>query len=63
VDRLLALPERTRLYLYAPLVRGRKGEHRAELERLRQAMDDRIREDQDRAAAAKRRAAPPRSRK
>ena len=28
VDRLMALPEGTRLYLLAPIVRGRKGEHR-----------------------------------
>ena len=28
VDRVLALPERTRLYLLAPVVRGRKGEYR-----------------------------------
>ena len=31
VDRVLALPEKTRLYLLAPVVRGRKGEHRKEL--------------------------------
>jgi excinuclease ABC subunit A len=31
VDRVLALPERTRLYLTAPVVRGRKGEYRKEL--------------------------------
>jgi len=31
VDRVLALPERTRLYLTAPVVRGRKGEHRKEI--------------------------------
>ena len=31
VDRILALEERTRLYLLAPLVRGRKGEFRKEL--------------------------------
>ena len=30
VDRTLALPERTRLYLLAPIVRGRKGEYRKE---------------------------------
>ncbi|MBL0386960.1 excinuclease ABC subunit UvrA [Tumebacillus sp. ITR2] len=27
VDRILELPERTRLQIYAPVVRGRKGEH------------------------------------
>ncbi|MDJ1157118.1 excinuclease ABC subunit UvrA [Chelatococcus sp. SYSU_G07232] len=31
VDRVLALPEKTRLYLLAPVVRGRKGEYRKEL--------------------------------
>ncbi|MFO1184137.1 MAG: excinuclease ABC subunit UvrA [Bauldia sp.] len=31
VDRVLALPEGTRLYLLAPIVRGRKGEYRKEL--------------------------------
>src|SRR5262249_49858062 len=31
VDRVLALPEGTRLYLLAPVVRGRKGEYRREL--------------------------------
>src|SRR5918999_1405197 len=31
VDRVLALPEGTRLYLLAPIVRGRKGEYRKEI--------------------------------
>jgi excinuclease ABC subunit A len=31
VDRITALPEGTRLYLLAPVVRGRKGEYRKEL--------------------------------
>ncbi len=31
VDRVLALPERTRLYLLAPVVRGRKGEYHKEI--------------------------------
>ena len=31
VDRVLALPEGTRLYIIAPVVRGRKGEYRKEL--------------------------------
>ena len=31
VDRVLALPEKTRLFLLAPVVRGRKGEFRKEL--------------------------------
>ncbi len=34
VDKVLALPEGTRLYLLAPLVRGRKGEFRKELAEL-----------------------------
>ena len=34
VDRVLALPEGTRLYLLAPMVRGRKGEYRKELAEL-----------------------------
>ncbi len=34
VDRVLALPEGTRLYLLAPIVRGRKGEYRKELAEL-----------------------------
>ncbi len=31
VDRVLALPERTRLFLLAPVARGRKGEYRKEI--------------------------------
>src|SRR5205823_13436978 len=31
VDRIVALPEGTRLYLLAPVVRGRKGEYRKEI--------------------------------
>jgi excinuclease ABC subunit A len=31
VDRVLTLPERTRLYLLAPIIRGRKGEYRKEI--------------------------------
>ena len=34
VDRVLALPEGTRLYLLAPIVRGRKGEYSKELAEL-----------------------------
>src|SRR6516165_2837012 len=34
VDRVLALPEGARLYLLAPIVRGRKGEYRKELAEL-----------------------------
>src|SRR5436309_2815550 len=45
VDRLTSLPEGTRLYLYAPVVRARKGEHRKELQQLRQAGFVRVRID------------------
>ena len=31
VDRVLVLPERSRLYLLAPVIRGRKGEYRKEI--------------------------------
>ena len=31
VDRILAMPEGTKLYLLAPIIRGRKGEYRKEL--------------------------------
>src|SRR5438477_10233539 len=31
VDRVVALPEGTRLYIMAPVIRGRKGEYRKEL--------------------------------
>src|ERR1700686_2985754 len=34
VDRIMALPEGTRLYLLAPVVRGRKGEYRKEFAEL-----------------------------
>ena len=34
VDRVLELPEGTRIYLLAPIVRGRKGEYRKELAEL-----------------------------
>src|SRR5690349_18780092 len=34
VDRVLAMPQGTRLYLLAPIVRGRKGEYRNELAEL-----------------------------
>src|ERR687895_832820 len=34
VDRVLELPEATRLYLLAPIARGRKGEYRKELAEL-----------------------------
>ncbi len=34
VDRIMALPEKSRLLLLAPIVRGRKGEYRKELKQL-----------------------------
>jgi excinuclease ABC subunit A len=34
VDRIMTLPEKTRLLLMAPIVRGRKGEYRKELRQL-----------------------------
>src|SRR5689334_24976832 len=37
VDRLMALAADTRLFLYAPVVRDRKGEHRKELDELRRS--------------------------
>src|SRR5262245_6834529 len=45
VDRLRDLPADTRLFLYAPVVRDRKGEHRRELEDLRRAGFVRVRVD------------------
>ncbi len=37
VDRVMALPERSRVHILAPVVRGRKGEYRKELVELRKA--------------------------
>ena len=34
VDRILALPEKSRVVLYAPYVRGKKGEYRRQLEQM-----------------------------
>jgi excinuclease ABC subunit A len=45
VDRLVALPADTRLFLYAPVVRDRKGEHRKELDELRRGGFVRVRVD------------------
>ncbi len=45
VDRVLALPERTRLYLLAPIVRGRKGEYRKEFADLLKRGFARVRVD------------------
>jgi excinuclease ABC subunit A len=45
VDRLRALPPDTRLFLYAPVVRDRKGEHKKELDELRRGGFVRVRVD------------------
>ncbi|TSJ61554.1 excinuclease ABC subunit UvrA [Starkeya sp. 3C] len=45
VDRVLALPEKTRLYLLAPVVRGRKGEYRKELAEFQKKGFQRVKVD------------------
>jgi len=45
VDRIVALPEGTRLYLLAPVVRGRKGEYRKELAEFRKRGFQRVKVD------------------
>ncbi|WP_075221163.1 excinuclease ABC subunit UvrA [Acuticoccus yangtzensis] len=45
VDRILALPEKTRLYLLAPIVRDRKGEYRKELAELQKRGFQRVKID------------------
>ena len=45
VDQLMALPERTRIQLLAPVVRGRKGEHVKVLEQARKSGYVRVRID------------------
>ncbi|HEY1720874.1 MAG TPA: excinuclease ABC subunit UvrA [Magnetospirillaceae bacterium] len=45
VDRVLAMPEGTRLYLLAPIVRGRKGEYRKELQELQKKGFQRVKVD------------------
>ncbi|MBI2985277.1 MAG: excinuclease ABC subunit UvrA [Deltaproteobacteria bacterium] len=45
VDRLLALPRQTQLYILAPIASGRKGEFRRELRELAQAGFSRVRID------------------
>jgi excinuclease ABC subunit A len=45
VDRVMALPEGTRAYLLAPVVRGRKGEYRKELAEWQRAGFARVRID------------------
>jgi len=47
VDRVMALPEGTRAYLLAPVVRGRKGEYRKELAEWQKAGFTRVRIDGD----------------
>lgn len=45
VDRIMALPEGTRLLLLAPMIRGRKGEYRKELQDLRKRGFQRVKID------------------
>jgi excinuclease ABC subunit A len=45
VDRVLTLPEGTRLYLLAPIARGRKGEYRKELAELQKKGFQRVKID------------------
>jgi excinuclease ABC subunit A len=45
VDRVLALPEKTRLFLLAPVVRGRKGEYRKELAEFQKRGFQRVKVD------------------
>src|SRR5881392_1445983 len=44
-DRIMALPEGTRLYILAPIVRGRKGEYRKELAELQKKGFQRVKVD------------------
>jgi excinuclease ABC subunit A len=45
VDRVLAMPQGTRLYLLAPIARGRKGEYRKELAELKRRGFQRVKID------------------
>ena len=45
VDRIMALPEGTRLYLLAPIVRGRKGEYRKDFVELQKRGFQRVKID------------------
>ncbi len=45
VDRVVTLPERTRLYLLAPVIRGRKGEYRKEIAEFQKRGFQRLRID------------------
>src|SRR5882762_6876986 len=45
VDRIKAIPDGTRLYLMAPIVRGRKGEYRKDLQELQKKGFQRVKID------------------
>src|SRR5260221_599275 len=45
VDRIMALPQGTRLYLLAPIARGRKGEYKKEFQDLQKRGFQRVRVD------------------
>ena len=45
VDQVMALPERSRIQLLAPVVRGRKGEHAKLLEQAKRSGYVRVRID------------------
>jgi excinuclease ABC subunit A len=45
VDRIMEMPEGTRLFLLAPIVRGRKGEYKKELQDMRKRGFQRVRID------------------
>ena len=45
VDRIMAMPDGTRLYLMAPMIRGRKGEYRKEFADLQKRGFQRVRVD------------------
>ena len=54
-DRILALPEGTRLFLLAPIVRGRKGEYRKELRSCRRRASSASRSTASSTRSARRR--------
>ena len=45
VDQILSLPEKTRVQILAPVIRGRKGEHQKEMENARKSGYVRVRVD------------------
>ena len=47
VDRVMVLPEGTKIQILAPIVKNRKGEHTKELERVRKSGFSRVRIDQN----------------